>query len=72
MVSSEVFGKIDHAIWNFTWRWSRRRHPNLGGLGVVTLPGYPTRRARMLVKLNLSPPPLTYGFGFSKSKCTSY
>ncbi|SLM28791.1 RNA-directed DNA polymerase [Desulfamplus magnetovallimortis] len=28
VVSSEVFGKIDHAIWHTTWRWSRRRHPN--------------------------------------------
>ncbi len=28
VVSSEIFGKIDHAIWRATWKWCKRRHPN--------------------------------------------
>ncbi len=26
--SKEIFGKIDHIIWEMLWRWSKRRHPN--------------------------------------------
>lgn len=26
--SKEIFGKIDHSIWEMLWRWSKRRHPN--------------------------------------------
>ena len=27
VVSKQVFGDIDHAIWRTTWNWARRRHP---------------------------------------------
>ena len=27
VVSKDIFGDIDHAIWRTTWRWARRRHP---------------------------------------------
>jgi len=27
VVSKDVFGSIDHAIWKTTWQWSVRRHP---------------------------------------------
>ncbi len=26
-VSKEIFGKADHAIWQMTWKWAKRRHP---------------------------------------------
>jgi RNA-directed DNA polymerase len=29
-VSSETFGKVDHAIWTMLWRWAKRRHPKKG------------------------------------------
>lgn len=28
VVSRKVFGDLDHAFWQMTWKWSRRRHPN--------------------------------------------
>ena len=28
VVSREVFGDLDHAFWQMTWKWTRRRHPN--------------------------------------------
>ena len=28
VVSSKIFGSIDHAIWEKTWRWAKRRHPD--------------------------------------------
>jgi RNA-directed DNA polymerase len=28
VVSKKVFVQIDHAIWQATWKWARRRHPN--------------------------------------------
>lgn len=28
VVSNRVFHNIDHAIWQATWRWANRRHPN--------------------------------------------
>ncbi|MDY0223745.1 MAG: group II intron reverse transcriptase/maturase [Desulfobacterium sp.] len=27
VVSKDVFGRVDHAIWKATWKWSVRRHP---------------------------------------------
>lgn len=27
VVSRKVFGDLDHAFWQMTWRWARRRHP---------------------------------------------
>jgi RNA-directed DNA polymerase len=27
VVSKQVFGDIDNAIWRMTWNWARRRHP---------------------------------------------
>lgn len=27
VVSKKVFSNLDHAIWQMTWRWARRRHP---------------------------------------------
>jgi len=29
-VSNQVFGYIDHQIWQALWRWALRRHPNKG------------------------------------------
>jgi RNA-directed DNA polymerase len=29
-VSSETFGKVDHAIWSMLWQWAKRRHPKKG------------------------------------------
>jgi RNA-directed DNA polymerase len=29
-VSSETFGKVDHAIWRRLWQWAKRRHPKKG------------------------------------------
>jgi len=26
VVSSEIFGKLDHMIWNMLWHWAKRRH----------------------------------------------
>lgn len=26
VVSSEIFGKLDHIIWNMLWHWAKRRH----------------------------------------------
>src|SRR5665648_5007 len=26
VVSSEIFGKLDHVIWNMLWHWAKRRH----------------------------------------------
>jgi len=28
VVSSEIFHKMDHKIWNMLWHWAKRRHPN--------------------------------------------
>ncbi|WP_413914927.1 group II intron maturase-specific domain-containing protein [Desulfobacula sp.] len=28
VVSRKVFGDLDHAFWQMTWKWARRRHPN--------------------------------------------
>ncbi len=28
VVSRKIFGKTDHDIWEMTWRWAKRRHPN--------------------------------------------
>jgi RNA-directed DNA polymerase len=28
VVSSEIFHKMDHIIWNMLWHWAKRRHPN--------------------------------------------
>lgn len=28
VVSSAIFPKLDHLIWNMLWKWSKRRHPN--------------------------------------------
>jgi RNA-directed DNA polymerase len=30
VVSRKVFGDLDHAFWQMTWKWARRRHPNKG------------------------------------------
>jgi RNA-directed DNA polymerase len=30
VVSSQIFGKLDHRIWEATWQWAKRRHPNKG------------------------------------------
>jgi RNA-directed DNA polymerase len=27
VVSRKVFGDLDHAFWQMTWKWARRRHP---------------------------------------------
>ncbi len=27
VVSQKVFGDLDHAFWQMTWQWARRRHP---------------------------------------------
>jgi RNA-directed DNA polymerase len=29
-VSSETFGRVDHAIWRRLWQWAKRRHPKKG------------------------------------------
>ena len=29
-VSKEVFGKVDHQIWQHTWQWAKRRHHEKG------------------------------------------
>ncbi len=29
-VSKETFGYISHRVWQYLWRWSKRRHPNKG------------------------------------------
>ena len=28
VVSKEIFGYISHRIWQYLWRWAKRRHPN--------------------------------------------
>ncbi len=28
VVSSEIFHKLDHRIWNMLWQWAKRRHPH--------------------------------------------
>jgi RNA-directed DNA polymerase len=28
VVSKETFGYISHRVWQYLWRWSKRRHPN--------------------------------------------
>ena len=28
VVSSKIFHKMDHKIWNMLWHWAKRRHPN--------------------------------------------
>jgi len=28
VISSEIFHKLDHRIWNMLWHWAKRRHPN--------------------------------------------
>ncbi len=28
VVSSEIFNKLDHMIWNMLWHWAKRRHPD--------------------------------------------
>jgi RNA-directed DNA polymerase len=28
VVSKAIFSKIDHEIWQMTWQWAKRRHPN--------------------------------------------
>jgi RNA-directed DNA polymerase len=28
VVSKEVFGYIGHRVWEYLWRWAKRRHPN--------------------------------------------
>lgn len=28
VVSKEIFGYIDHRVWQYLWRWAKRRHPN--------------------------------------------
>jgi RNA-directed DNA polymerase len=30
VVSSQIFSKVDHAIFEMLWRWTKRRHPNKG------------------------------------------
>jgi RNA-directed DNA polymerase len=30
VVSSQIFSKVDHAIFEMLWRWAKRRHPNKG------------------------------------------
>ncbi|MFH0974952.1 MAG: group II intron reverse transcriptase/maturase [Spirochaetota bacterium] len=30
VVSSQIFGELDHRIWETTWQWAKRRHPNKG------------------------------------------
>jgi len=27
-VAKEIFGKLDHIVWNMLWRWAKRRHPD--------------------------------------------
>ena len=31
VVSSEIFNKLDHRIWNMLWHWGKRRHPTKSG-----------------------------------------
>ncbi len=28
VVSSKIFASLDHALWQMTWKWAKRRHPN--------------------------------------------
>ncbi|MEC4819999.1 MAG: reverse transcriptase domain-containing protein, partial [Scytonema sp. PMC 1069.18] len=28
VVSKEIFGYISHRVWQYLWRWAKRRHPN--------------------------------------------
>ncbi|KKG07021.1 group II intron reverse transcriptase/maturase [Methanosarcina mazei] len=28
VVSSEIFRKLDHILWEILWKWAKRRHPN--------------------------------------------
>ena len=30
VVSKETFGYISHRVWQYLWRWAKRRHPNKG------------------------------------------
>jgi RNA-directed DNA polymerase len=30
IVAKDIFKKLDHYIWEITWRWGKRRHPNKG------------------------------------------
>jgi RNA-directed DNA polymerase len=30
VVSSQIFSELDHRIWETTWQWAKRRHPNKG------------------------------------------
>ena len=30
VVKYKIFSKLDHRIWEATWRWAKRRHPNKG------------------------------------------
>ena len=30
VVSKETFGYIGHRVWQYLWRWAKRRHPNKG------------------------------------------
>jgi RNA-directed DNA polymerase len=30
IVAKKIFRKLDHYIWEITWRWGKRRHPNKG------------------------------------------
>jgi RNA-directed DNA polymerase len=36
VVSSAIFAKIDHHIWQLLWKWAKRRHPNKGERWVKT------------------------------------
>jgi len=31
VVSKKIFSYLDHVIWQRTWRWAKRRHPNKSG-----------------------------------------
>ena len=35
VVSKEVFGELDHYLWEITWGWAKRRHPNKTGAWVA-------------------------------------
>jgi RNA-directed DNA polymerase len=45
VVSKECFAKIDHIIWQATWRWAKRRHPNKG-VGWIKERYYDNKRNR--------------------------
>ena len=49
VVSKEIFSSLDHYVWQLTYRWARRRHPNKGKRWVVAryfAAFHPTRKDR--------------------------